>query len=122
MVRVVSLFFTKVKSPFAYEHFIERSSGVAMRPHLLTRIPHQRYRIREKIFAMSNRKTEVFWVLRRCVRSYFLLLRWLLSNTNTFDVPCRCTDGKSYKACSYFQSFQFDLNYSRQIGSGKAND
>lgn len=30
MVRVVSLFFTKVKSPFAYEHFIKRSSGVAM--------------------------------------------------------------------------------------------
>jgi len=60
MVRAVSLFFIKVKSPFAYEHFIERLSGVAMRPHLLARIPHQRYRIREKIFAMSNRETEVF--------------------------------------------------------------
>jgi len=31
MVRAVSLFFIKVKSPFAYEHFIERSSGAAMR-------------------------------------------------------------------------------------------
>jgi len=31
MVHAVSLFFTKVKSPFAYEHFIEHSSGVAMR-------------------------------------------------------------------------------------------
>lgn len=31
MDRTVSLFFTKVKSPFVYEHFIERSSGMAMR-------------------------------------------------------------------------------------------
>lgn len=79
---------------------------------------------RENIRNVEQERNEgVFWVLRRCVRSHFLLFRWLLPNANILQVPRGCTDARgvqhSYKAHAFI-SRASNSTYARHVENERA--